>query len=249
MNKDRTGTFFREHGYVWARGVFSTSYMERICAETDRLMESPYVRPWNLRCRWQKNDPPGGRLEALDPVIDISPPLGQIVACTEITSYLEAIVGEKVHVLKDKLIYKMPGSQGYPLHQDFIDWEEFPEDTVQALVAIDGSDEATGSLEVFPGYHRQGRFPLGDELVFAMNSQWCEGKASRMLHLNQGDVLFFHAMLPHRSAPNRAVVPRRHLYLSYHRASEGDWRERYYQRHFAWSKAHLTRSGSPAFFH
>jgi len=43
-----------------------------------------------------------------------------------------------------------------------------------------------------------------------------------------GDVAFFDSYVPHRSGPNLTAEPRRVLYVTYNRASEGDHRLRYY---------------------
>jgi len=43
-----------------------------------------------------------------------------------------------------------------------------------------------------------------------------------------GDVAFFDSYVPHRSGPNLTAKPRRVLYVTYNRASEGDHRLRYY---------------------
>ena len=43
-----------------------------------------------------------------------------------------------------------------------------------------------------------------------------------------GDALFFDCFAPHRSAPNLTNSQRRVLYVTYNRASEGDYRARYF---------------------
>ena len=39
----------------------------------------------------------------------------------------------------------------------------------------------------------------------------------------------FDSYIPHRSGPNRSEQPRRALYITYNRASEGSYREKYYR--------------------
>jgi ectoine hydroxylase-related dioxygenase (phytanoyl-CoA dioxygenase family) len=46
--------------------------------------------------------------------------------------------------------------------------------------------------------------------------------------MEPGDVAFFDCFAPHRSGPNLTDEPRRNLYLTYNRASDGDHRERYF---------------------
>jgi ectoine hydroxylase-related dioxygenase (phytanoyl-CoA dioxygenase family) len=40
--------------------------------------------------------------------------------------------------------------------------------------------------------------------------------------------VLFDSYLPHRSGPNRSHAPRRALYVTYNRASEGDRRDEYF---------------------
>jgi ectoine hydroxylase-related dioxygenase (phytanoyl-CoA dioxygenase family) len=44
----------------------------------------------------------------------------------------------------------------------------------------------------------------------------------------QGDVVFFDSYVPHASRPNLTRDPRRVLYVTYNRASDGDHRVSYY---------------------
>ena len=43
-----------------------------------------------------------------------------------------------------------------------------------------------------------------------------------------GDAIFFDSFVPHRSGPNRTGAPRRALYITWNRQSDGDQRARYY---------------------
>ena len=54
-----------------------------------------------------------------------------------------------------------------------------------------------------------------------------------------GDAIFFNALVPHRSGPNRSDRPRRVLYLTYHPAADGDQRARYFE-----DKQHSIASGA-----
>ena len=48
------------------------------------------------------------------------------------------------------------------------------------------------------------------------------------IDLPAGSVVMFDSYIPHRSPPNLSTRSRRSLYITYSRASEGDWRARYY---------------------
>ena len=51
----------------------------------------------------------------------------------------------------------------------------------------------------------------------------------KLLPTEIGDIVFFDSYIPHRSGPNRTKQPRRALYITYNRASEGSYRESYYR--------------------
>lgn len=93
------------------------------------------------------------------------------------------------------------------------------------LVTIDSSTRENGCLELAAGHHRRGMIgrkwkPLeGAEL---------DGVRFEPTPMEPGDVAFFDCFVPHRSDPNRSVSPRRNLYLTYNRSSDGDCRERYF---------------------
>ena len=45
---------------------------------------------------------------------------------------------------------------------------------------------------------------------------------------NPGDVVLFDSYCPHRSKPNNTSKPRRVLYITYNKLSDGDHRSKYY---------------------
>mgnify|MGYP003332445714 CR=1 FL=1 len=51
------------------------------------------------------------------------------------TAPLGQLLGEEVCLFKDKLIYKPAGATGYPLHQDYIAWPDFPKTFTTAVVS------------------------------------------------------------------------------------------------------------------
>ena len=96
---------------------------------------------------------------------------------------------------------------------------------ISCLVSIDAATEANGCLEVVAGRHTDGM----------LSEEWKEIPAETVSRFDwkpvptePGDVLFFDSYVPHRSAPNQTDAARRVLYVTYTKASEGDFRDRYY---------------------
>ena len=230
--------FYRDQGYLILKAVFDSQIIKSIQNDADRLLNnSDIVFPENIRCRWQESNTPGTPLEALDPIIDLSPATHKLAYDDFLIGSIAQLLDETTYLFKDKLIYKLPGSSGYTLHQDYITWAEFPKTCTIALVALDPSDEETGCLELWPGWHKYGYLSPENGEYNTIPDSWMEGKQSIMAPLQPGDVMFFNCLLPHRSAPNRSDRARRHLYLSYHGASDGgEQRDEYYRLQMDWFK-------------
>ena len=64
--------------------------------------------------------------------------------------------------------------------------------------------------------------------------------------MSPGGVTFFSSFAPHKSAANTTRQPRRSLYVTYSRGSEGDLRAAYYgERARAMAERHETDGGPP----
>ena len=128
-------------------------------------------------------------------------------------------------LFKDKINFKLPGGEGFKAHQDVqAGWNAYASYYVSVLVSIDAATEANGCLEMAAGWHDRGLVgaewaPLGEAEIAGMDFV--------LYPTASGDVMFFDSFAPHRSAPNLTHRPRRLLYVTYNRASEGDHRARY----------------------
>jgi len=141
---------------------------------------------------------------------------------------LEQLHGGPMVLYKDKINMKLPGGGGFEPHQDILaGWGSYNVSNFVTLsVSIDHAHEKNGALECVASRHKQGKLggdwaPLGQDVVDSM--QW------DMVPTEPGDMILFDAYVPHRSAPNNDIVPRRNLYLTYNRADEGDHRLQYFK--------------------
>jgi ectoine hydroxylase-related dioxygenase (phytanoyl-CoA dioxygenase family) len=230
MAVDRTA--YERDGYVVLRGLFPVDEVAAVAAETKALLARDELKAMtNLRVRWQYHYETGAPIfELFDPVTDIAPRCDRWMRDPRLLSVLQQLLGEAVHPIKDKLIYKSPGSGGYPLHQDYIAWPSFPESFTTVVVAIDGAGAGNGCIQLYPGAHTRGCLSERDGNFHILPDSTVAGVEPRALALEPGDVAIFGAFMPHRSDTNRSNVSRRHLLFSYNRASDGgDCRREHYQ--------------------
>jgi ectoine hydroxylase-related dioxygenase (phytanoyl-CoA dioxygenase family) len=226
---------YHGRGFIVRRGVFSAEETAEFAAETDRLVTErrDLIDPNNLRCRFMKHAESGdSQFEVFDPVLDVSLVAARFAHDRRILAMVESIHGEPSHVVKEKLIFKLPGSLGYNLHQDIPrHWEWFPRSFLTVLIAIDRATEENGCTEVFEGYHRDFLSAGPDWEHYMLPDEVVDPARRTKLLLEPGDVAIFHGMTPHRSEPNRSSSMRRGFYVSYNAHSDhGDCRDDHYAR-------------------
>ena len=237
---------YQERGFVVRREVFNAAEAAALADESERLLADcrDLIDRHNLRCRFMNHVDSGEPLfEVFDPVNDISPLCRRLTADARIRAMVESIFGEPPALFKEKLIFKLPGAPGYPLHQDIPrNWHTFPRSFLTVLVAIDAATEENGCTEVFAGY--QHGFLLPDVAdVYMLPDDSVDLSRRVKLLLRPGDVAIFHGLTPHRSAPNRSAAMRRAFYVSYNAPSDGgDQRERHYAEFHDFLRARLEPS-------
>jgi hypothetical protein len=222
-----------EKGYVMLRGLFSKEEIAQCQIETDRLLQQDWVNPNNIRTpfRMGSNKAP----ERIDPIVDMSPLFQKIVSDERLLKVLRDILGDDALLFKDKLILKLPGVDGYTMHQDWAwGWQELcPSDEILSVsIQIDGADAANGCIELFPAYHQKLLTPDGLQTNFRPEEvAQIDLSTGEQMETQAGDILIFHSLAPHQSGRNNAAYSRRSLYLTYNSVRAGDLRNTYYERY------------------
>ncbi|MCA9299978.1 MAG: phytanoyl-CoA dioxygenase family protein, partial [Phycisphaerales bacterium] len=204
-------------------GFLAPVDLAALTARLDRLTTEP--APGDERRHHHERTEHGDRLARTERFMHDDAHVGAFLATTLAALVAEAI-GEDALVYKEKINFKFPGGAGYAAHQDA---PAFPLGTrhVTAMVAIDGSDEGNGGLELVAGRHHGGM--LAQDSKGCIDPTIADTLEWRAVPCEAGDVLLFDSFTPHRSGPNRSDRSRRVLYVTYSRASEGDLRSSYYE--------------------
>jgi len=223
---ERIETFHRD-GFLVARQLVSAGDARVLGSWIDDLAaQPPAVGRQMVYFEDSVAAPPTRVLSRIEKFAEHHDGLGRLVGDARLVSLLAAMLGDDPVLFKDKINFKMPGGQGFAPHQDIQPgWDDYAPYFVSVLIAVDANTLENGCLEVAAGAHRRGLLgrrwePLsGDELA---------GLEFHPYPLAPGDAIFFDCFAPHQSKPNLTDRPRRNLYLTYNRLSDGDFREPYF---------------------
>jgi len=134
---------------------------------------------------------------------------------------------EPAVLFKEKVNFKLVGGAGFSAHQDTPAYIGLATSHVSCMVAVDAATKQNGCLQFSAGRYGKGDIPLTEtgivqpEFDAKLNYSFVECKA--------GDVVFFDGYVPHRSEANKSSANRRAMFLTYNKASEGDFHTQYYE--------------------
>ena len=141
--------------------------------------------------------------------------------------------------MKEKLIYKWPGTRGFGPHRD----QEYttpksgvPGNEVMTIsISLDGANRAARPTEFFPSLRNHvTAAPIGEPLD--VDERELHGVVSCMPETDPGDIILFDGRIPHRSDWNRSDHCRRVYMISYVPARYTDARRNYYAARIAEEK-------------
>ena len=162
---------------------------------------------------------------------------GLLTRCRRMVDAIDQLMEGESNVchFHSKLMQKEPRVGGaWEWHQDYGYWykNEFllPEQMMSVMIAITEANRENGCLEVIKGSHKMGRVEHGftGEQVGA-SQRYVDLALNTMEHiyveLKQGDALFFHSNILHRSGPNLSELPRWSLISCYNRSGNIPYNE------------------------
>lgn len=165
-------------------------------------------------------------LQRVENFLQYNAKLNSLINSDRMIKMLGQLFGEEAILYKEKINYKLPGGDGFKPHQDVAaGWWMYGQTLhISTLISVDSSNSDNGALSLVRGEHKKGIFVEYKEIPKDLCDQW----KWEMFATKPGDVVFFDSFVPHASGPNDSNTTRRVIYTTYAKASEGDWREKYY---------------------
>ncbi|MEL0020119.1 MAG: phytanoyl-CoA dioxygenase family protein [Rickettsiales bacterium] len=218
---------FQRDGFLVAPGLFGAAEMREIAAWTSEVEAWPETAGRHMMYFETSLKSKGKRLlNRLENFYPFHEGFRALFDGDKLRGATSELLGEEAVLYKDKINFKLPGGDGFELHQDQqAGWGTYADFFITALVSIDASTTENGCLEMVAGLHRKG---LIGEKWKPMTEADLAGKPLVSCPTAPGDVVFFDSYCPHGSGPNLSDTKRRVLYVTYNSASAGDHREQYY---------------------
>ena len=218
---------FRRDGFLVARSLFSPEEMTDLAAWTDEVEAWPETAGRHMMYFETSLKSDGARiLNRLENFYPFHAEFRDLFDGDKLRGATSDLLGEEAVLYKDKINFKLPGGDGFKLHQDQqAGWGAYADFFITALVSIDAATEENGCLELVAGLHSDGL--IGEEWK-PMTEDELAGRPLVSCPTAPGDVVFFDSFCPHGSGPNMTNGKRRVLYVTYNAASAGDHRRQYY---------------------
>ena len=130
-------------------------------------------------------------------------------------------------LFKEKINFKLPNGGGFLAHQDSVAYIGLAQHHISVMIAVDKATEENGCLYVAPGKWNVKDVPLTAQGTITPEAE--EKMNFIPCRMEPAETLLFSGYLPHRSNANLSSNPRRAMFLTYNKKSEGDHHGSYYK--------------------
>jgi ectoine hydroxylase-related dioxygenase (phytanoyl-CoA dioxygenase family) len=221
--------FWQDNGYVVVKDYFTQSQKAELIAWVEDMESRPETAgKWMKYFETPSTDPAGRQLCRVENFLQFHDGFDGLLRGDKIIGILSELMGEPAVLFKEKINFKLPGGNGFLPHQDAPAFTSFGQTYhITMMVSIDASNAENGCLQMSPGNHKEGMLPTAPDGT--VDPEFAETLNWEYLATEPGDIVFFDSYIPHKSDANTSNRPRRALYITYNRASEGSYREQYYE--------------------
>lgn len=213
---------YHEKGYVVVEGVLSPEKLQRLRAETDRIIaEAASVTAHNAIYDLEdSHSPQNPRVRRIKEPHNHFRFFWDLFCDPDITDVLVPLLGENMRIYGAKMNMKAAG-YGAPVewHQDWAFYPHTNDDVLATGLLLDDCDEHNGPLMVVPGSHKG---PVYDHHhdgffcgAFDPDAAGLDVSGAEMLTGPAGSMTIHHVRAVHGSALNTSNRPRRLLLTEY----------------------------------
>jgi phytanoyl-CoA hydroxylase len=236
--------FYRENGYVHARGVFDAAEVEEMRAALDRILADVEGTANDANHRWSAAEKETV-LKGFHNVQYHDAAFMRAAAHPRMVELLTQLIGPNVQLHHTKMLVKPPEKGApFPMHQDYPYFPHEQHTVVAASVHLDDTNEENGCLRVVPGSHRLGPLePTGESND--LDTPLEDGTA---MPAAAGDVLFFNYLTIHGSGVNTSAETRRNVLFQYRDPSDRPLLRDGVEEHVNWGQGLMIAGRNPVYW-
>jgi ectoine hydroxylase-related dioxygenase (phytanoyl-CoA dioxygenase family) len=222
---------FKEKGFLVVRGFFGAAEMQKLSAWLDELRDRPPGE--GPEARYYERSPITGQplLVRAEHVLGRhNPDITGLLLSSKTIAVLTDLLGEPPLLFKEKVNYKLPGCRPDLLHQDqAAGWNAYSDFFITMALMVDPNTRENAALSIMHSGNFERRLMGPEWEPLSRDGPPYQPEAEYvLLQGDPGDVVCFDSYVPHGSPANTSDRPRRNLYLTFNRLSDGDMRETYY---------------------
>lgn len=238
MFKEEMKAFYEANGYLVVGDVFSAEEMEAIRAEIDALLADPDHPPAGVTIGREGHTAADRSSKAAHDnsirgaafLVRFMPFFQDIARQENLLALTRGLLGPRVKVFRDQALFKPPGGQAKPLHQDQSYFRVDPiDDLTTAWIALDDATLDNGCMCYVPASHKHGIFPVDADPERPVHHVPRTGDLKLAppvaCPVSAGSVIFHHGCTLHASEANHSDTWRRAIIFHYataHARSENE---------------------------
>lgn len=221
--------FWNDNGFLVVKDYFTDAQKSELVEWVEDLESRPETAgKWMKYFEKPANNPNGRQLCRVENFLQFHEGFDNLLRGEKVIGILTELMDEPAVLFKEKINFKLPGGNGFLPHQDAPAFTSFKQTYhITMMVSIDASNVENGCLKMASGMHKEGMLPTAPDGTvdpeFAKTLEW------QYLETEPGDMVFFDSYIPHMSDANTSSRPRRAMYITYNKESEGSYRDKYYE--------------------
>jgi ectoine hydroxylase-related dioxygenase (phytanoyl-CoA dioxygenase family) len=239
--------FYREHGYLHARGVFDPAEVEEMRAAIERILEAVAGTEHDANHTWAAVRQEAV-LKGFHNVQYHDAVFTRAVAQPRLVALLTQLLGPNVQLHHTKMLVKPPERGApFPMHQDHPYFPHTRHTPLAASVHLDDADEANGCLRVVPGTHALGPLPA-DGPGRSVDAAEYPLERGTPVPARAGDVVVFNYLTIHGSGVNRSDRTRRNVLFQYRDPEDAPVLRDGREEHVNWGQGLMVAGSNPVYW-
>ncbi|KAJ9449632.1 Ectoine dioxygenase [Diplonema papillatum] len=225
---------WNREGFLVVRSALTPENVAELRRYLDEMQNMPAVKGGIWKYFEDDRNNPGTRiLNRIEKFTDYHKGMREFIQRPFVRGMAADLVGGDVVLFKEKVNFKLPGGGGFAAHQDMQPgWDKYAPRMLSVLLCADANTLENGALEVAPGAHARPGGLIG-RMHAPLNETETLGLKWVPVVTEPGDVVFFDAWTPHRSAANPTPTARRNTFVTFNEKKYGDHRNAYYADKYA----------------